>query len=326
MSGSDRGKGFAIVTAVLFTFVAIGFTVAIWRIASEHGAIVHEQGSNARNYAARAEQDIEDRCLLLDTVAKAKCISEIIQSTNEHQRAEKDLIAQTEMSLWAFWMVVISCFTVILTGVGVWFVFRTAQFTHKTLIEAEKTTKAAIDTVDETRRIGESQTRAYIEFHSREFIPVFSSEISSAPIGFRFRITIKNSGQTPAHLVRSITTFNTGPNDRNRKVSVLVKMGTECEINQKIGAGTTYYLGAPVLPSEDIRNLPKDSCIYIFGLIEYRHIFSKSDEVEVSKFCFSINFNSDPMKLTVSDGSSVRESIVDYHAHARFSITNVDEA
>jgi hypothetical protein len=87
----------------------------------------------------------------------------------EEWRDEKDLEAQQEMARWAWWMMVASFASVLVTGVGVWFVKHTLDATRAAVKEAEKGTKAAADAVAATREANNllrdsaaKELRAYI--------------------------------------------------------------------------------------------------------------------------------------------------------------------
>lgn len=137
---------------------------------------------NSRSYARHAEEDIERRCLGLDPTSSAKCIQDVIESTNESQRAEQDLIAQGDMALWAFWMLIITISMTAVTGLGVVFVWRTLIATQKMAVDA--------------RAIGRAQVRAYI---STTLVCSWANDDTSGKItGINFRIVQENVGASPA--------------------------------------------------------------------------------------------------------------------------------
>ena len=120
----------------------------------------------------------------------AECIRKIVEATNENHRSENDLVAQTEMSLWAFWLLIVSTFTLAVTAIGVWFIYRTLSVTQETLRQAEETTKAANKTVKVTREMGHAETRAYLSIRNGSY------SISGNSI--RFAVQVANSGQSPS--------------------------------------------------------------------------------------------------------------------------------
>ena len=116
-------------------------------------------------------------------------------------REETDLQAQRNMSKWALAMFIVSGAGVIVAVFGLLFIKETllatqkaAKYAFDTLHQAKLTTKAANDTVAETKRIGEAQVRAYLS------IVDLSVVVSEEGITHKLRVTVKNSGQTPAYL------------------------------------------------------------------------------------------------------------------------------
>lgn len=81
-----------------------------------------------------------------------------------------------------------------LTALATLLVWRTVIYTKGVLDEAKKATTAANRTVDETRRIGEAQVRAYLS------ITRAKCTIGEGKIEIPFRI--KNNGQSPAHQIK----------------------------------------------------------------------------------------------------------------------------
>lgn len=173
MFGSHRGTGFTIVTGISATLFFILFVVAVYKTGGSTAVSQYKNSQHTHQYAADAEKEIEKTCLLLKGGAMAKCITEIIEATNEHNRDEDDRIAQGEMALWAFWMAVISGFTVLTAVSGIYYVRQTLM---------------------ETRRIGQSQVRAYFSDPKVEF--EWKEEATDS--GFVVWSKWKNVGQTPA--------------------------------------------------------------------------------------------------------------------------------
>ena len=141
-----------------------------------------------------------------------RCIREVVETTNEHYRSEYDLIAQREMAIWAFWMVIVSVGSVVTTGIGIIYVARTlrearettkaavrgAIAAEETVKEAREATKAAIDGTEAAfeanaiaSRNAERQLRAYVLVESSQVL------IDENGLG-GVLLTFKNSSQTPA--------------------------------------------------------------------------------------------------------------------------------
>jgi len=135
------------------------------------GYIGGHKDYNSTQYATHAEKEISETCLLLKPVAKAKCIREVVEATQENERSERDIVAQESMSLWALWMAVISGITGFVTLVGIFYI-------RKTLIE--------------TRQISLNETRAYV--HAEDADLHWGQSMENPKI----HIKIKNCGATPA--------------------------------------------------------------------------------------------------------------------------------
>ncbi|EAQ24335.1 hypothetical protein ROS217_08795 [Roseovarius sp. 217] len=135
-------------------------------------------------YAAHATNQIEQSCLISDLSNFSKCVAEIINSTNEDQRAQDDLEAQTEMALWAFWMLVATVIVALITGLGVIFVWQTLKATQRMATD--------------TREIGQAQTRAYLSITGAKY---FRNGRPGREGHNYVRLTIHNSGNSPARNV-----------------------------------------------------------------------------------------------------------------------------
>ncbi|MBX3492031.1 MAG: hypothetical protein KF899_03670 [Parvibaculum sp.] len=126
------------------------------------------------------------------------------------QRQKDDLDAQERMALWAKWMFFAAVGSVFLTGLGVLLIWRTLYHTKravaqaaiasdaamKAVAEARKSNRITVASAKESRRIGHTQTRAYVS--------VSECFIRFLPDGLppNFNIDFKNTGQSPAYDLR----------------------------------------------------------------------------------------------------------------------------
>ena len=194
MSRGDRGATFKVVT-VLFIAVLISLIfVQIFDSGRLLGEAGERQEANSRSYAADANEQIA-KCPVSNIPRYTKCVVEVIESTNEQQRSERDLVAQMKMGEWAFWMVIISAIVAAVTAVGVWWVKRTLD---ATLIAAT----AAHDAVTVTRDIGEKQIGAYLVCEKIDY------ECFGQAVRATFRL--RNVGQTVAFDVEIYADFSVG--------------------------------------------------------------------------------------------------------------------
>lgn len=116
----------------------------------------------------------------------------------EKERAKENLQAQRNMARWAFGAMLAAAVEVLISAVGILLIWRTLVHTRNVVEaakEANKIAKAAADeSLAETRRIGEAQTRAYISV-SKCFVMFKDGKVD-------LRVNLRNSGQSPALQVR----------------------------------------------------------------------------------------------------------------------------
>lgn len=169
---------------VAFGLVVLA-TVLIWAsfyLGSQLGEARGQRNYSSASYERHAQEEISRACLRRDGVDLAECIAEIINTTNEQQRAESDLVAQTEMATWAFWMLMATIVIAAITGVGVVFVWQTLGATRAM--------------ASETTRIGEAQVRAYLSIESC----TVGFDASTHTLGLTFEV--RNTGTSPAKFVK----------------------------------------------------------------------------------------------------------------------------
>jgi HAMP domain-containing protein len=284
MSDRDR-RGFRTAVAALFAAILLClFVLWIFQTGASTAISRYEKERHAGNYAAQAEQEIRDRCLLLDPSRSAECIREIIQATHEHERAESDLVAQSDMALWAFWMTIVSAGALTATGLGVYWV-------RETLVETRKAVKAADDAVAVTRDIGKRQLRAYIT--------VIAESIAISPGQVKVNLFGKNTGQTPALNVRtwSVVAIDSPPFDEDwlndsEYPSSVSDVGANGDIRMyaygphEITPGLADALRAGIL-----------GC-WVYGTVWYEDFFG---EGRITRFRFALSVDNENFVLMPAD-------------------------
>lgn len=109
------------------------FSCSLGAIGSEIGETRGERNYHASSYERHAADEIRNTCLTGEGGDIAECVSEVIKSTNEDQRAEDDRVAQSEMSHWAFYMLIATVIVAAITANGVVFVWLTLCVTYLTV-------------------------------------------------------------------------------------------------------------------------------------------------------------------------------------------------
>lgn len=198
----------------------------------------------------------------------AKCVHDVIQATNEHDRAENDLVAQTEMAWWAFWMAIVSGAALIITAVGIYFI-------RETLVETRKAVKAADDAVDVTQDVGQAQVRAYVACQSAKFAVDLDA--------FWCAVTLKNAGQSPAfdvEMTGSILCMHQSKGDDGRtefsRVTSNITNGNAGTI--EASSEGMLYLFWPHTDMERFEELSVHKRFSIAGRISWTDVFDKKWE------------------------------------------------
>ncbi|WP_377149802.1 hypothetical protein [Roseovarius aestuarii] len=167
-------------------------TLSIYSLGRHHGEAIGENAANTDTYARHTEEDIEKCLALPEDGSKSKCIREVIEANNEHERMEDDLVAQTEMALWALGMLVVTFLGVLATGAGVYYV-------RRTLIQADKTNIAALGAANAA-----NEANAMMRLEKRPWVALIHEVACDVHFGkdsFRFtwNYNFENKGLSPAY-------------------------------------------------------------------------------------------------------------------------------
>lgn len=181
----DRGQGFTLITAITCVFILLMLGAIVYQLGWKNGEAIGENVANSDTYSRHAQEDIEKCLALPEENNKSKCIREVIESSNEHERAEDDLIAQENMGLWALGMLIITAVMTVVTGIGVVFIYRTLVATQKMASDQNKLIRY--------------QVLPYIAISG--FAPEFRWNEAGGFAEGRIEISIKNSGKSPAIIV-----------------------------------------------------------------------------------------------------------------------------
>lgn len=168
-------KGSWIVAVALGLALILFVCWSVYATGLKLGETKAQNAYHTSRYAAHATNEIKRSCLNGNGSYLPECVAEVIQSTNEDQRAQSDLEAQTKMALWAFWMLVSTIVMAGITLVGVVYVYQTLVA---------------------TRQIGQNQTRPWV------MVAGYDRGQDDKDGAFLIAIRWKNFGVTPANNLR----------------------------------------------------------------------------------------------------------------------------
>lgn len=236
--------------AIGLIIIALGCVWAAFYVGSEIGKARGESNKHTAEYERHAEDKIRSTCLNGQGGDIAECVSKVIQATNEDQRAQSDLIAQTEMARWAFYMLIATVGMAIITGAGVYYVWRTLAV---------------------TREIGEKQARAYLSL-SVDTVSVEVSILSDRKVVvWELSVLIKNSGHSPAQNA-CLSIKNTQSGESNGEISAGdISSGEETPI--------TYMLPASFDAAKARGGKGNDFGTDILVSLFYTDVFDKTEEI-----------------------------------------------
>jgi len=92
-----------------------------WLAASQYGRYSGYQEAKTENYTNTNADKIDRACRGFSGPELVRCSFEVEKSTEEASQTEKDLEAQREVALWAFWLMWISAGGLALTGGGLYY-------------------------------------------------------------------------------------------------------------------------------------------------------------------------------------------------------------
>lgn len=154
-----------------------------------------DQTYETSEYAAVAELRMASECSHFKGPEQTVCYSRITESEQGRHRSERDLSAQRYMAFWAGLMAFCAFLSVLVSGLGVWFVKRTLDQTAETNRAAVEAAKAAQD----ANGIMRSEQRPWLslDFGKLRSFHVHRSDVGST-INVEWTFTVSNFGNSPA--------------------------------------------------------------------------------------------------------------------------------
>ena len=245
-----------VVGAVLvFSYAAI---VHFSRYQNEH---IEERQNASEHYRSEANEPIN---LCLRSFGeerfgeRLRCLSEAIDSAADSAAAKYDLKAQQDMAEWAFAVVLISIAALIATIIGVGFVWATLR---------------------ETRRIGQSQVRAYLN------ISIQNTSSFDEGIAAEVHIRIGNTGQSPARNVTRALEIKVVNEPIQIDAGVLGLAPEDGKFSAVPASGSIYVsnVSAKITKEQIAAIRDRRAAICIFAIVKYETVF-ESFHTERSAF------------------------------------------
>lgn len=191
MVDSNRGKGSAAVDwafPLTGIILALGLAIGLgWLTGLES----ERRYQSPHRHAERAKADAQRACSGTEAPAVFECVYDKVEASEETARSEQDLSAQQRAASSALVAAIVSFVTLIVTGIGVWFVKQTLDATLK----AVEDTSAATVEMQKANVIAERNARRQMRPYLFVSKAWFKVDSKSEPTAF---VEVKNFGQTPA--------------------------------------------------------------------------------------------------------------------------------
>lgn len=118
------------------------------------------------------------------------CFAEAVAAQDESDYTKYDLKAQQDMAEWTYGMFVLSFATTVLTGIGLFFIYRSLAF-------ARDANEAAFRAVESSERLTKSQGRCYLNLRDPDMVMHSGGDLCNES-EIRYSITLRNVGQSDA--------------------------------------------------------------------------------------------------------------------------------
>lgn len=230
--GSDRG-GYA--ASLIAGLIAFGILCGTLAYTFQLGDISGRQEAEAYGYATEYPESTAksiDICFQKRELTNPQeCVEQAIASSRESQRGEYDLNAQRNMAEWAFWLLVITSFGLVITIIATIGLYKQINLTREAVEDTGHATEAMLDSNKIARETGRKQVRAYLGVKS---VTLDDGEDLNKP---RFTVEIENKGVSPAIVYRvSATVIWMGAASGDPYVFSR-KIDLECGIKEYEGKG-----------------------------------------------------------------------------------------
>ncbi len=197
MPRGDRGKGnpplgwtLPVIGVVLVVFLSWGVG---WLQASEK----EKRQQTPAAYQDRAKKNAQRTCIGIEPSTVFECVYEHIETAKQTAHDEQDLSAQQRAASSALASAAIAFFTLIITGVGVWFVKRTLEATLEAVEDTGRATEAMNDANEIARMAYNASVRPWLSLDA-EMAVDYLSWMEDGNAGLFVDVTARNYGKSPA--------------------------------------------------------------------------------------------------------------------------------
>jgi hypothetical protein len=136
-------------------------------------------------------------------------------STTGEDHEKRDLAAQEASALWAFYMVVASFASVLITAVGTAFLYKQIVLTREAVEDTGKATNAML----RANEIAQAGQRPWIQFEEMRVELIGLGSVDEPTIWIKIELTVCNSGVMPAlNVSHWETTYSMGDNMNSYEV------------------------------------------------------------------------------------------------------------
>lgn len=208
ISANDRAESIARTIAVVLAFLICCFVVAL---------IAYSQGSQNERHSVIAHQhtdyyeDIAKRaCAGLSSDAMFDCVQSKVMASDSTARAEQELSAQQRSAESTVFAALVSALTLVVSGIGVWYVKRTLDATLIAVKDASDATREMQKANEIARDVHISSSRPWLAVEDVS-VDLYMQQIGDENIIFANLACItKNYGVSPAVCVFVNPTIQVG--------------------------------------------------------------------------------------------------------------------
>ncbi|MBP0616414.1 hypothetical protein [Jiella mangrovi] len=272
MLKSKRGNFYSAIGYLSASLLIFLFLAVVWNVSSETTRVRVENEAAAKQYLEDTEKKVRAACVITDTIAFTKCAIEQIKASREDQRAEQELIAQTGMNRWAYYMLWVGVASAAITALGAWWV-------RETLIATRDMNKIA---------------RAAIGYDSRAWLRLQAQHVRFSRLPDRLLIvwgaSIENIGKSAATDIHIFTRVLVYPIERNRSQDAAIRKSERVRNGRAMALFPQERLHNRLCPADS--PVPAEPSIYqIVGTIEYRLTSDgPGDPAHVTEITFDVAF------------------------------------